>query len=82
MYVFYKGIAAKLSEFIIEVYFIFYYNNYEKGDVIEVEQNSNYGMQTFHYVAEDLIRRRIHELLEKLKKILKNKNTCAYNMNI
>lgn len=49
---------------------IFYYNNYEKGDVIEVENNSNYGMQTFHYVAEDLIRRRIHELLEKLKNLV------------
>lgn len=50
---------------------IFYYNNYEKREKITIEQKiSNMGMRLFPYVVEDLIRRRIHELLEKLKNLV------------
>ena len=48
-----------------------YYNNYERSETITIEQNiGNLGMLPFRYVVEDLIRRRIHELLEKLKNLV------------
>jgi len=63
-----------------------YYQNYDSNDTITIEINDNYGKRKINYIASDLIKEELNNLLKKLKVLVDGLNKltisdeCSYEI--